>query len=210
MFKLMWGHKKEKEVLNYMHDHLNLLCKATSTFMNLLETHDYSLITRVCCLEREGDTARRKALSLIFQGAFFPYMRSTFYKFIDLVEEAFDSVVNSVTILGIITPDPFIMDECVKISHYNEKICNLLTSAFNVAIKGKNIKRLEEISSSIRDIERKVDDIKIDMFSKMYCLEVSNFWEGKFLADLLNNLIRFSDIVEDASDILYLISISFH
>ncbi len=210
MFKMFWGHKKEKEVITYMQHHIDLLYIATKTFGDFLKNRNLSLISRISCLEKEADLIRRNALSLIFKGAFFPYMRSIFYDFIEHLEQAFDKIVNATTLLGIINLEPFVAKEFIEISVYNEEICGLLSSEFGLAMEGRDLKKLDEISSKIKDLERKVDNIKVDILTKMFCVEISNFWEGKFLADIFNDLVSFSDDIEDASDILYLIRISFH
>ncbi len=201
--------KKEKNVLALIKRHLELLKVTTKTFGDYFKNRDSYLLGRICCFEEEADSIRKEVLTLIFKGAFFPYIRPLFYNFIDQLEKAFDAIVHSATILNIINLDPFVIKECIEISFYNEKICEYLILAFDVVIEGKDIKRQEELSSKIKYIEKKIDNIKLDVFSKLYCVEVSNFWQGKFLSDLFNNLISFSDIIEDASDILSLISKSF-
>ncbi len=208
MFKLFWGHKKEKKVISYMQQHIDLLYVATKTFVNFLKHKDLSLITRISCLEQEADLIQRNALSIIFKGAFFPYMRSVFYDFTEHLEHAFDKIVNATTLLGIINLESFVAKEFIEISIYNEEICGLLSSEFSLAVEGKDPEKLDEVYSKIKDLERKVDGIRGDVLTKMFCTEVSNFWEGKFLANIFDDLVTFSDDIEDASDILYLIKIS--
>ena len=38
--------------------------------------------------------------------------------------------------------------------------------------------------------------------------EVKGYWEGKILSDFISYLTQVSDVVEDASDYLYIISVS--
>lgn len=61
---------------------------------------------------------------------------------------------------------------------------------------------------AIRIYEKKVDEIKLDLTEKVRNKEIINFWEGKNIDEFLNALVKISDIIEDASDYLYILDIS--
>jgi predicted phosphate transport protein (TIGR00153 family) len=67
---------------------------------------------------------------------------------------------------------------------------------------------LREKTLAIRIYEKKVDEIKFDLISKLRKKEVKDFWEGRILSDFISYLTRISDVIEDASDYLHIINLS--
>ncbi|SHF87375.1 hypothetical protein SAMN02745206_02817 [Desulfacinum infernum DSM 9756] len=204
--RLLKGNRKEEEALVSMREHLGLLCSATETFDRLLNERKEHLVERICDLEREGDMARRKVLSTIFEGAFLPYLRPNLCRFVELVDEAFDTLEDAARTFAMIRLHPSLTDECLKIASLNKQMCEILAVAFEITLQGGD---LREQSLAVRILEKRVDDLKHDIFQRVASLPVAGFWDGKFLADFLESLTRFSDLLEDAADALYILSVSF-
>jgi len=84
-------------------------------------------------------------------------------------------------------------------------MAEILYRAFQSLMEKNN---LREKNLAIRIYEKKVDEIKLDLTEKVRDKEVINFWEGKNIDEFLNALVKISDIIEDASDYLYILDIS--
>ncbi|MFQ3574001.1 MAG: DUF47 family protein [Thermodesulfovibrionales bacterium] len=67
---------------------------------------------------------------------------------------------------------------------------------------------IKEKNLAIRLCENLVDDLKFEITEKILKIDVKNFWEGKILSDYVDSITRISDLIEDASDYLYIIEIS--
>ncbi|MGQ9748535.1 DUF47 family protein [Desulfosoma sp.] len=74
MFKWMRGNRNEEAALKAMHEHLQLMCVANEALAALINSEEASQVEAIYDLEREGDMVRRRALSIIFEGAFLPYL----------------------------------------------------------------------------------------------------------------------------------------
>ena len=72
-------------------------------------------------------------------------------------------------------------------------------------LKGEN---LREKMLAIRIYEKKIDDIKFELIRDAQTIEITNFWEGQILSQFLSCLTSISDVIEDASDHLQVISVS--
>ncbi len=101
--------------------------------------------------------------------------------------------------------DKEIEEDCIKIADINLKMCEMLLIAFETLFSKED---LREKNLAIRIYENKIDEIKFDLIEKLRRKEVKNFWEGKILSDFISYLTHVSDVIEDASDYLYIINIS--
>ncbi len=61
---------------------------------------------------------------------------------------------------------------------------------------------------AIRIYEKQVDDLKFDISEKLRTVEIKDFWDGKTINDFVGYLTKISDLIEDASDYLYIIELS--
>lgn len=206
MFKWMRGNRKEEAALKAMHEHLQLMCVANDALAALINNGETSRAEAIYDLEREGDMARRHALSIIFEGAFLPYLRPSLCRLVELVDQAFDTVEDTARFFERISLHDAIAEECRTVASLNNQMCEILQIAFHLAVQGEDIR---EQVLAIRILEKRVDDLKADIYQKIQDIPIGNFWQGKFYADFLESLTTFSDLIEDASDALYVLTVSF-
>jgi predicted phosphate transport protein (TIGR00153 family) len=197
--------RKEREVVEDIRRHIELLCLACDTFQTSVEKRDRNLMWEVVELEREADSVRREVISHIYEGAFLPYLRPDLCKFVEIVDEVFDllketafyCVENEI-------PEP-LRDESIRVALLNFRMCDMLLISFDAMLKGED---LRERTLAVRIFEKKIDDIKLNLVKEVEQVPIENFWAGKALSDFLTNLTMISDIIEDASDHLQIINVS--
>ncbi|QTA87991.1 TIGR00153 family protein [Desulfonema magnum] len=203
--KILSQGKKEQSVIESINRHIRLLCTACETFSTALKNRDANLMRNIIELEREGDFVRRNIISDIYQGAFLPYLRPELCRFVEIVDRVFDLLEDTaLQYLDTEIPEQ-VKDECARVSFLNVRICEMLLITFDAMVKGDD---LREKTLAIRIYEKKIDDIKFDLIRDIRKLPITNFWEGKILADFVSGLTTISDIIEDASDHLQIINVS--
>jgi predicted phosphate transport protein (TIGR00153 family) len=205
--KVFSGGKTEQRVIENIKKHIRTLCSASDCFKKAIEKHDRDLMFCVSDLEREGDSIRREIISTIYEGAFLPFLRPNICRFVEIVDEAFDALKDAALASEYLEPklDKETEDECIKIADINLKMCEMLLLAFETLFSKED---LREKTLAIRIYEKKIDELKFDLLNKLRTKEVKGYWEGKMLSDFISYLTQVSDVVEDASDYLYIISVS--
>jgi predicted phosphate transport protein (TIGR00153 family) len=197
--------KKEREVTEDMRRHIQLLCDACNTFKTAMEKQDRNLMREVIDLERQGDSVRRDVISHIYEGAFLPYLRPDLCKFVEVVDEVFDLLKDTASCyLDTDLPEP-LRNDCVRVALLNFRMCEMLLITFEAMLEGRD---LREKTLAIRIYEKKIDDMKFDIFSQAQEVGVTDFWSGKMLSDLISGLTSISDMIEDASDHLQILNLS--
>ena len=205
--KVFFGGKTEQKVIENIKRHIKILCSASDCFKKAIEECNKDLMFCVPDLEREGDSIRREIVSNIYEGAFLPFLRSNICRFVEIVDEAFDVLEDAAYEFEYLGSklDEEIEDDCIKIADINLKMCEMLLIAFETLFSKED---LREKNLAIRIYEKKVDEIKFDLIEKLREKEVKSFWEGKILSDFISYLTRVSDVIEDASDYLYIMNVS--
>jgi len=205
--KVFSGGKTEQRVIENIKKHIKTLCSASDCFKKAVEEQNKDLMLCVSDLEREGDSIRREIISTIYEGAFLPFLRPNICRFVEVVDEAFDTLKDAALAFDYLDPqlDKEIEDEYIEISDINLKMCEMLLLAFETLSSRED---LREKTLAIRIYEKKIDELKFDLLNKMRTKEVKGYWEGKILSDFISYLTQVSDVVEDASDYLYIISVS--
>jgi len=205
--KVFSGGKAEQKVIENIKEHIRTLCSASDCFKKAIEGQDKELMFCVPDLEREGDAIRREIISTIYEGAFLPFLRPNICRFVEIVDEAFDVLEDAAHVFEYLgtTLDKEIEEESIKIADMNLKMCEMLLLAFETLFSKED---LREKNLAIRIYENKIDDIKFDLIEKLRKKEVNNFWEGKMLSDFISYLTHVSDVIEDASDYLYIMNVS--
>lgn len=205
--KVFSGGKTEQKVIENIKKHIKTLYSASDCFKKAIEGRDKDLMFCVPDLEREGDTIRREIISTIYEGAFLPFLRPNICRFVEIVDEAFDVLEDAAYEFEYLDSrlDKEIEEECIKIADINLKMCEMLLLAFETLSSKEDIR---DKNLAIRIYEKKIDEIKVDLITKLRKKEIKNFWEGKILSDFIANLTHVSDIIEDASDYLYILNVS--
>ncbi|MGB9716510.1 MAG: TIGR00153 family protein [Thermodesulfovibrionales bacterium] len=205
--KVFSGGKIEQKVIENIKKHIKTLCSASECFKKALKEKDKDKMLCIPDLEREGDTIRRDIISNIYEGAFLPFLRPNICRFVEIVDEAFDVLEDAALEFDYLDPelDEDINDDCIKIADINLKMCEMLLIAFESLFRKED---LREKNLAIRIYEKKVDEIKLDLIKKLRKREVKDFWQGKILSDFISYLTNISDVIEDASDYLYIMNVS--
>jgi len=205
--KVFSGGKTEQKVIDNIRKHIKTLCSASDCFKKAIERQDKDLMYCVADLEREGDTIRREIISTIYEGAFLPFLRPNICRFVEIVDETIDVLEDAAHAFEYLNfkLDKEIEDDCIKIADINLRMCEMLLLAFETLFSKED---LREKTLAIRIYEKKIDEIKFDMLNKLRTKEIKDFWEGKILSDFVSYLAYVSDVIEDASDYLYVISVS--
>ena len=186
--------------------HIKALITASYIFKDALEKSNKNLMFDVAEHERDADSIRRELISQIYEGAFLPFLRPNIFRFVEMVDEAFDVLEDaSLEYEHIYQKLDIIKDDCHEIANINAQMCEMLLLSIDSLFYKED---LREKSLAIRIYEKKVDEIKFEIIEKMKDMEVRNFWEGKMLSDFISYLTRVSDVIEDASDYLNIIKIS--
>ncbi len=198
--------KKEQEVIGSIKKHIKTLITASHLFKDALKKGDQNLMLDVAELEREADSIRRELISQIYEGAFLPFLRPNIFRFVEIIDEAFDVLEDAaLEYKHIHYKVDAVKSDCCEIADINAQICEMLLQAVDSMFYGED---LREKSLAIRIYEKKIDEIKFELIEKLKNIEVQSYWEGKMLSDFINQLIKVSDIIEDASDYLNIIKIS--
>jgi len=207
VLKKVFGGSTEQKVIDNINKHMQILFSASECFEKGLEKWDKDQMYYVADLEREGDSVRREIISTIYEGAFLPFLRTNICRFVEIVDEAFDALKDAALEFENLGSrlDEEIMDDCIKIAEINKQMCDMLMIAFGTLF---NKGDLREKTLAIRIYEKKVDDMKFDLVSKLRKKEVKDFWEGRILSDFVSYLTHISDVIEDASDYLHIINLS--
>lgn len=205
--KTLFGGKTEQKVIENIKRHIKTLCSASDCFKKAVEERDKDLMLCVPDLEREGDTIRREIISNIYEGAFLPFLRPSICRFVEIVDEALDVLEDAAHEFEYLDSrvDEEIEEDCLKIADINSKMCEMLLLAFETLLSKEDIR---EKNLAIRIYENKIDEIKFDLIKKLRKKEVKDFWTGKILSDFISYLTHVSDVIEDASDYLYILNVS--
>jgi len=205
--KVFSGGKTEQKVIENIKKHIKTLCSASDCFKKAIEERDKNLMFCVPDLEREGDAIRREIISTIYEGAFLPFLRPNICRFVEIVDEALDVLEDAAHEFEYLDSklDEEIEDDCFKIADINLKMCEMLLLAFETLLSKED---LREKNLAIRIYEKKIDEIKFDLLKKLRKKGVKDFWAGKIISDFISSLTQVSDVIEDASDYLYILNVS--
>lgn len=204
--KIFSGGKAEQRAIEHIRQHIRTLHAACEAFREALVRNDPALMLSIAELEREGDSVRRQILSAIYEGAFLPFLRPSMCRFVEIADDAFDTLEDAAYEFEFAAPllDQDIRDDGIRIAKMNAEMCEILLIAFDTLFSGGD---LREKTLAIRIFEKKIDEIKFDIVRQLRRREVKSFWEGKALSDFVSFLTSVSDRVEDASDYLHVINL---
>jgi len=211
MFEKFFGSGKlESQAIQKIESYLDTLLKATKCLGSVLLSEDEEETFCIEQLEREADILKREIVEVIYKGAFLPFLRPSICNFVEVIEKVFELLKTCAFEYRYLNREIYqqIKPLCQKVAELNVEMCEILVSAFST-LKEKN--DLREKNLAIRICEKKVDEIKLQITEKLRrcssCV-VTNFWEGKNLSDFVEALVKISDVIEDASDYLYIMELS--
>ncbi len=208
--RLLGFGKLERKAIQKIESYLNTLLKALKclkvTIVEEKEEETYCIEN----LEREADVLKREIIAIIYEGAFLPYVRPSLCTFIETIEKAFEFLKVCAVEFRYLNTDMYqaIKQECTKVADLNVEMGEVLISAFNTLKEKADIR---EKNLAIRVCEKKIDEIKheiMDRLRRCDACKVVSFWEGKDLSDFVEALVSISDVIEDASDYLYILELS--
>lgn len=198
--------KKEQEIIEKIKNHLKTFLSALQLFRDALVENSQDSMNDIAELESEADRIRREVVSRIYEGAFLPYFRPNIFRFVEIIDEAFDLLEDAASeykyVVKLIDP---LKSDCIEIANINNQMGEMLLQSVDSMFFGDN---LREKSLAIRIYEKKIDEIKFEITEKLQHIDVKTYWEGKMLSDFVEHLTHISDIIEDASDHLNIIKIS--
>lgn len=201
--KLLGQGSLEKQVIQDMDRHVRLLGDGCQAFLQAIRENDHPGMRLVKELEREADAIRRDIVYHIYKGAFLPYLRPELSRFVEIVDQGFDVLEYAAACyLEIRFPDS-LRSEAARVAFLNRQMCDMLRITFQAMMAGEN---LREKLLAIRIYEKRVDDLKFGLMKDARAIPIDDFWEGELLSGFLSRLCSVSDLVEDASDHLGIIS----
>ena len=203
--KIFPKENKEQVVIDEMRNLMELLVNAFEAFRKGIETRDRNVLRRVIDHERRGDSMRREIIARIYEGAFLPYLRPDLCKFVEILDDVFGVLKETTYYLLEANIPEQISDDCARIATLNVRSSEMLLMTYDAMLNGED---LHEKTLAIRIYEKKIDDIKFGVVKDLRAIPVRDFWEGKMLSDLVSGLSDLSNIIEDASDYLQIISAS--
>ncbi|MCX7823727.1 MAG: TIGR00153 family protein [Syntrophobacterales bacterium] len=206
MFKrFFYSEKNEQLVLKEMRTHLELLEQACRCFVDFLKGGDKRFLEEIVEIEREGDIVRRNILSTLYKGAFLPYLRPNIYRFVEIIDETLDLLKDKARLCEFISIPPILLDDTLQIAVLNTEMVRMLIIAFDTFVAGDD---LRERVLAVRIYEKRIDDLYHDLFLRITKVSVEDFWQGRGLGDFFSLLVKLSDLVEDAGDVLSLLHLS--
>ncbi|MEJ5300737.1 MAG: TIGR00153 family protein [Thermodesulforhabdaceae bacterium] len=206
MFKKFFSSEKHEQIaLQEMRKHLELLERASKCLVDFLKEGNRDLIDEIVDIEREGDIVRRDILTVLYKGAFLPYLRPSLYRFVEIVDETLDLVEDAARLLEFVPLASSLRDDALQIAVLNTEMIQMLIIAFDTFVVGDD---LREKILAIRLYEKRIDDLYHDLSLRLVDIPIESFWHGKGIADFFSFLVRISDFVEDAADVLSLLHLS--
>lgn len=203
--------KKEKEVRQLLLEHLSLTQDCLAESRNVLEHYlagdvdaAIELAEKVKRLEREGDYCKRKARTMLQNGAFLPQVRADIYHLVELVDVingAGESTAKCLANELPKIPEEFssdLMEICNQcINSYQElrkAMKNFIKPDGETEALHEHVERLYQLESEIHikqtDLTRRVFASALDLAQKIH------------FSQLLRTICSISDLSEDVADAL--------
>ncbi len=203
--KFVLGGEKEREVIETIREHINLVVSSNELMKTIIETGDREVIGEICEMEKMGDAMRRDVIIKIYAGAFIPALRSNFCNLVEMLDEVLDELEDLAMLYLMIDqlPDALLPD-FVRIAEINLRMSQYLRDAFN-ALEGGD---LSQILLRIKISEEEVDGIKGRLYQKLHLINYDSYLEWHFLMKFMDKLVNISDLVEDAADVIQILNVS--
>ncbi len=203
--KLVFGGEREREVIELLREHIDLIINSNELMKIILETGDRDVISEICEIERMGDAIRRDVMVKIYAGAFIPAIRSNFCHLAETLDDVLDEL-EDVAVLYLLLDDipDVILGDLIRVAEINYKMSKYLSDAFKALESGD----LSQVLLKIKISEEEVDAIKVKMYEKLKLINFDSYPEWHFFVKFIDKLVNVSDIIEDAGDVMQILNVS--
>ena len=205
--------KKEKEVIEYIIKHVDLIEQSVKSALKTIESYLGDNISEAKVLARntrnqesEADEIRFEIRDKLYSGAYLPLLRGDIYKLV----ESIDKVGNAAEACSdfFLNQRPLIPDELkphfYEVSKESLGVINSLKLAVMCYLKGDC--KIETIRDHTREIglqESRVDTLEWDLTKEIFNSDLE-FARQSHLKLCLDSIVEVSDRAEDAGDQLEL------
>ncbi len=203
--KLVFGGEKEREVVETIREHINLIISSNDLMKTILEMGNREIIGEICEIEKMGDAMRRDVILKIYGGAFIPVLRSNFCNLVETLDDVLDELEDIAMLYLMLDEIPdIIANDLVRVAEINLKMSRYLLQAFNALESGD----LSNVLLKIKISEEEVDSIKGRIYQKLPAVNFDSYLEWHFLLKFIDKLVNVSDIIEDAADLIQILNVS--
>ena len=208
--------KKEKEVIELIEKHADKVEECLTVADQTLQAYlggDISnaktLARRTDHLETEADMIRHEVRDKLYYGAYMPLLREDIYKLVEKLdtvansaEKCCDVFLNQRPVIPDLVKEDFLC--IIKISM---SIGESLKHAVLCYLKGTcPIEVARQHAKDIGLVESKVDSLEWDLTKKIFSSKLE-YSHKLHLRNCLNNIVRISDMAEEAVDHLELLTL---
>lgn len=206
--KFVMRGEKEKEVVNMIQEHIGLIIDACELMKTIIEQSDKAVVGDICEVEKMGDAIRRDVMIKIHSGAFIPALRPDFCRLAEELDEILDELEDIAMLFLSIKRIPDDMrGDFVRVAEINSKMSKHLLNAFN-SLESGNPDNIEDIFLKIKISEEEVDSMKGRIYQKLPNAKLEGYVEWYFFIKFVEKLLNVSNLIEDAADIIQMLSVS--
>ncbi len=203
--KLVFGGEREREVIELLKEHIDLIINSNELMKIVLETGDRDVISEICEIEKMGDAIRRDVMIKIYAGAFIPAIRSSFCNLAETLDDVLDELEDVAVLYLLLDEIPdVILGDLVRVAEINHRMSVYLSDAFKALESGD----LSQVLLKIKISEEEVDAIKVKMYEKLKLIRFDNYPDWHFFVKFVDKLVNVSDIIEDAGDVMQILNVS--
>ena len=203
------NNNKEKEVQEALEAHLEAVCETIHSMNETIRIYlsddiekasDSSYQTHL--LESKADGLRRQMIGMLYKGAFIPVLRENIVRYIALQDRIADVAESCCDLL--ISQRPKVIKEFQQdILALAETSCHTL-EPLKAAAKNLFID-YDKVAEGIKEVnaeEEKADTIEWHLTENVFSSDKLNLAEKMHLRELIVHIVRVSDVIEDAADML--------
>jgi hypothetical protein len=206
--------KKELEIVNLVHEHLEKVSATLMGLKNLLEAylsqqldHIAELAEQVRDFEHEADVVRRKVENIMYSGAFLPNFRGDLLGIIEAADKVANKAEYVADVLEIERPHipAFLHEEIKRLLDGSIETYNALKQAIKYLFEDLN--RVVEFVDETEVKEHQVDGIERNLLRKIFSIQDISQGQKMHLKDLVRSIADIADRAEDCSDRVQVVSL---
>jgi hypothetical protein len=195
----------EKQVIENVKEHMKILYSAASVFREAIEKDNKDLMLSISAMEKEADIIKRKIISDIYEGAFFPYQRPNVLRFVEIVAYALSKLEMLSSYYPELVLDEAVKKRCIRISDINLKMSEMLLVCFGSLIASEDLK-VKGLVISLYG--KKVNEVALKLYRDLKQNGLTGFFSGLVLFHFISVLNEISNMIERASFRLQIIEIA--